>query len=120
VVSSLLVVTEVPTLEHTIAGSVNSNSMNFTLSSDEDEILLAREMFRLRMYMYSAGKLQSVSKVLKTVANFTLQLIRTGQTGSDYNLFNPSDSENQGYSTCVSCTPAVKEETKNETVKCRR
>ena len=97
VVSSLLVVTEVPTLEHTIAGSVNSNSMNFTLSSDEDEILLAREMFRLRMYMYSAGKLQSVSKVLKTVANFTLQLIRTGQTGSDYNLFNPSDSENQGY-----------------------
>lgn len=97
VVSSLLVVTEVPILEHTIAGSVISNPLNFTLSSDEDEILLARELFRLRTYMYSAGKLQSVSKVLEGVANFTLQLIRTGQTGSDYNLFHSSDSENQSY-----------------------
>ena len=120
VVSSLLVVTEVPTLEHTIAGSVHSNSMNFTLSSDEDEILLAREMFRLRIYMYSAGKLQSVSKVLESVANFTLQLIRTGQTGSDYNLFHPSDSENQGYTQHTPHVLAILQQSKRARRKTRQ
>ena len=96
-VSSLLVATEEPTLEHALTGSVIGSPLNFTLSSDEEEVLSARGLFHLRMYVYSAGKLQSASKVLENVANFTLQFIHTGQNGNNLYLFHPSDSANQDY-----------------------
>lgn len=93
--SSLLVVTEIPSLEYSHTGAATGSPVNFTLSSVEDEVLLARGLFRLRLYVYSAGKLYSASEILKDVANFTFQLIQTKQTGSDVKVFSPS--ANQGY-----------------------
>ena len=95
-VSSLLVVTEVPSHDYSLTGSDIGSPLNFTLSTDEDEVLLARELFRLRMYVNSAGKLQNASEVLESVATLTFQLIHTGPTGS-LNVFFPSDLVNRSY-----------------------